>query len=240
MPRTRLALSLLFASAVAGAAPVPKQLPRTFENFGTVAEIKGVKCDSSRPGEVRIRLSADAATESDAHEKARPNVARTVEGDFELTVRITHAPADAKTVAASAGKGEVIAAAGIALYKPDGTRGTMVVLNRLSKGDDAWDTYFKMDARYETKKARGGIGDLTQHHTFANAPVYLRLTRRGDEFTTTESEDGKAWTPVFKESHTILGLGDVAIGPVAVHNTTGRYEVTFDEYTLTQPAKEKK
>ena len=97
-----------------------------------------------------------------------------------------------------------------------------------------------MFALYETKETRGAIGDLSPHHKFSNAPSYLRLTRRGDEFTATRSEDGKEWSPIFELSHTVPGLGPVVIGPRAVHNTNGRYDVTFDGYTLTKPLEEKK
>ncbi|QEL20778.1 DUF1349 domain-containing protein [Limnoglobus roseus] len=232
-------LALLILSASVPAAPLPKAAPKKFENFGTVAEVKGVKCESARPGELRVSLSADAASDTKEHGEVRPNFTRTVEGDFVLTVRITHTPPDDKNPAAVE-NGETIAAAGIALCKPDGKRGSLVVLNRLSKGRDGWDTYFKLSALYETTKARGSIGALSSHHTFANAPVYLRLTRRGDKFTATQSDDGKEWAPVFEEPHEVPGLGPVAIGPVAVHNTNTAYDVTFDEYTLTTPPEKKK
>lgn len=239
MSRNWPALLILAIPFSAPAAPVPKASLALFEPFGKPVEIRGTTCAVIRPGEIRVRLTKDAATESKAHDFARPNVARTVEGDFELTVRIAHTPPDAGAVTVE-DKGETIAAAGIALVRADGKRGSLVVLNRLSRSEVGWDTYFKLSALYETKAARGSIGGLSSHHAFANAPLYLRLTRRGDVFTSTTSDDGKTWSPVFEEPHTIPGLGAVSLGPVAVHNTNGLYEVTFDEYTLSQPAKEQK
>ncbi len=231
------AVLVLVATAQAFAAPVPKRTPN---NFGTAVETKGVTCEMPQPGELRVRVSKEAASETKAHEVARPLFTRTVEGDFELTLRISHNPPEAKDLTV-VGRGEPIASAGIALYKKDAERGSLVILNRLSQGKESWDTYFKMFALYETKDARGVIGDLSSHHKFSGTPIYLRVTRRGDEFTATKSADGKQWSPVFEESHKVPGLGDaVVIGPVAIHNTNGQYDVTFDEYDLKPLKKEEK
>ena len=70
-------------------------------------------------------------------------------------------------------------------------------------------------------------------------PIHLRLTRNGDEFTAAKSVDGKKWSSLFGSAFEVPGIGPVLIGPVAVHNTNGRYDVVFDEYTLT-PSPEKK
>lgn len=225
----RLAVLALFVTTLAVAAPVPKVKPN---NFGTAVETKGVTCEMLRTGELRVRVSKEAASESDAHLATRPLVTRTVEGDFELTVRITHTPPEDKELATAVGNGEPIASAGLALHRSDGKRGSLVILNRLSQGRDGWDSYFRMSALYETKDTQGVVGNLSSHRKFSNEPIYLRLTRRGDEFTATKSDDGKEWSPVFDETREVPGLGPVVIGPVAVHNTNARHDVTFDEYVL--------
>lgn len=144
----------MFTSALAVAAPALKlSANKNFENFGSVVETKGVACEMPRPGELRVSVSKEAASERKVHERARPNVARTVGGDVELTVRITHTPPDLKDLAAVE-KGETIAAAGIAIYKSDGNRGSLVILNRLSRGGDDWHSYFKLSAIYETNDTR--------------------------------------------------------------------------------------
>ena len=113
-------------------------------------------------------------------------------------------------------------------------------MNRFSQGKESWDSYFKIHALYETKDVRGVTGDLSSHRKFSSTPIYLRLTRSGDEFTATKSQDGKEWSQVFESSHKLPGLGPVEIGPVAVHNTNVRYDVTFDEYVLNPLKKEEK
>jgi len=232
-----MAPAILLAPLFALAASVPKA--KKFDDFGTVVETKGVTCEMTKSGELRVSVSKEGATESKAHFVARPLATQKVEGDFELTVRITHTAPEAKELAA-VGDGEPIASAGIALYKSDAKRGSLAILNRLFEGDDAWDSYFKMFALYETKTTLGSIGDLSSHHKFINTPIYLRLIRRGDEFTATSSEDGKEWSPIFESSFDVPGLGPVVIGPVAVHNTTTGYDVTFDEYVLKPLKKEEK
>lgn len=224
--------SLLLLPAFAVAAPVPKQTPKTFDGFGTAVETNGVTCGMPKAGELRVCVAKDAASEAKTHEIARPLVAQKVEGDFELTVRITHTTPEGNELA-SGGEGELLAWAGIALSKADGKRGSLVFLNRLSNDRGTWDSYFKLHALYQTPETLGVKGDLSPHHKFTNTPVYLRLTRRGDEFTTSRSPDGKEWSPVFEESHTVPGLGAVSVGPVAGHNTNSQYDVTFDEYVLT-------
>lgn len=224
---------------LAVAAPVPKP-PSSIQSFGTVVETKGVTCASPRRGELRVNVSKAAASEAKAHDEARPVVARTVEGDFELVVRITHAAPDGRELVSGDG-GERLASAGIALHKPDGKRGSLVVLNRLSNDRGTWDSYFRMFALYETKGGRGAIGGLGPHREFSGDPIHLRLTRRGDVFTAARSDDGKEWSPVFESPHEVPGLGAaVVVGPVAAHNTNGRYDVTFDQYTLTQLPEKKK
>lgn len=48
------------------------------------------------------------------------------------------------------------------------------------------------------------------------------------------------WSSLFGSVFEVAGIGPVLIGPVAVHNTNGRYDVGFDEYTPTpSPEKQK-
>ena len=114
MPRLILVVAILFSPLFVLAAPVPKHKAKNFENFGTAVETKGVTCEMTQPGELRVSLSKEATTKSNRHFEARPLVAQTVEGDFELTVRVTHAPPDGKDLTV-VGRGDPIASAGIAL-----------------------------------------------------------------------------------------------------------------------------
>lgn len=233
MPRCWLTLVALLIPAAVAAAPVPKPATKPIEGvFGTPVATKGVTCEMTAQGVLRVGVSKEAAAEAKAHEDVRPLVARKVEGDFELTVRMAHTPPAGENLAAI-DRDKLTVSAGIALYKADGKRGSLVVLNRVSNGREGWDSYFKMKAVYQSPETQGVTGALSSHQTLSDSPIYVRLTRRGDEFTAARGEDGKAWSPVFDETHTVSGLGPaVMIGPTAAHNTTGRYDVTFDEYVL--------
>jgi len=107
----------------------------------------------TRPGELRLGVSKGAATESKNHFVARPIVALKIEGDFELTVRVTHAPPEAKDLAA-VGEGELIASAGIALYSPDTPKASVVLLHRHFKERDTWKSTFWTSPRLAGARLR--------------------------------------------------------------------------------------
>ena len=91
---------MLVTTALAVAAPVRQRTPN---NFGIAVETKGVTCELPQTGELRVRVSKEAALETIAHEVARPLFTRTVDGEFELTPRITHTPTVAKDLTVMAG-----------------------------------------------------------------------------------------------------------------------------------------
>ena len=80
MTRLLLVVVTLFSPRFALAAPVPKLTVKKFENFGTVVGTKGVTCEMTQPGELRVSLSKEATTKSNTHFVARPLVTQTVEG----------------------------------------------------------------------------------------------------------------------------------------------------------------
>ena len=68
-------------------------------------------------------------------------------------------------------------------------------------------------------------------------PVSMRLRNPWgvDAYTST---DGIKWQGF--GTHKVQGFGPVVVGPVATHNTTGEYAVTFDEYVIKPLTEEKK
>jgi hypothetical protein len=234
---TRSAALVLLTAALAAAAPVPKLTPKTFDGFGTLVETKGVTCETPKAGELRVSLSKEAAAASATHKQARPLVARAVEGDFELTVRITHAPPDGQDLTV-VGRGDPDASAGIALQSADDPKTSLVLLARQCKEDGTWVSRFSMFSRFGDGK-KGSDGGTVDEKLIVR-PVYLRLTRRGDDFTAARSVDGKKWSSAVGSAFEVPGVAAVLVGPVAAHNANAQYDVTFDEYTLTTPAEKKK
>lgn len=228
MPRTLLALLLLPPLAVA--APVPKPAPKKVEDlYGQVPEVSGVTCELTKDEELRISVSKDAPS-GNRDDLARPLVTRTLEGDFELTIRLTHKPAKAADLAV--GTGAATVSAGVALFADGDTKKTLCLLHKHVKSGEQWTSRLSMNSRH----AKGGSGTGRQSKGLEDQPLYLKLIRTGDVFTSQTSPDGKKWSPFGK--HTVADFGGaVVVGPVAFHNTTAEYEVIFDQYEV-KPLKE--
>lgn len=229
MCRTLFALLLLPAIVVA--APVPKTGGKKIEDvFGTPFEMNGVTCEMTRKDELKATVGKEAAA---ANERTvRPLATRTVEGDFELTVRVTHSPPAAADLAAGNGMPTVFA--GIGLFAENSPKHTLTLLHKHLKQGDTWKTGLSMNSQHP----RGGSGTGRQNAKLEEQPVYLRLTRQGDTFTSQTSTDGVKWQGF--GTHKVQGFGPVVVGPVATHNTTSEYAVTFDEYVIRPLTEEKK
>lgn len=232
---TRTLLALLFIPALVFAAPVPKPPAKKLEDvYGTPGEFPGVTLEMTRKGELNATLAKEAAAGDRGHQNSlRPFTTRTVEGDFELTVRVTHAPPAAADLAA--GNGNPTVYAGIALFADGNPKHTGNLLHKHVKVGDTWKSGLSMDTQHKN----GGSGTGRQNNKLEDQPIYLRLTRKGDEFKSETSADGKKWQGF--GTHKAQGFGgSVVVGPAATHNTTAGYEVTFDEYALKPLAEEKK
>jgi hypothetical protein len=229
----RLIIALLLCPLVAFAAPVPKAKTKAIEDvFGTPVERSGVTCQMTRKDELKATVSKEAAT-ADRDSHGRPLATRVVEGDFVLTVRVTQTPPAAADLAA--GDGGPAVTAGIALFADGNPKSTLVLLQKHFKKGDTWTSGLSMS----TQHRNGGSGTGRQNAKLEDQPVYLRLTRTGDEFKAETSGDGKKWQGF--GTHKVPGFGGaVVVGPYAGHNTTAEHEVTFDEYVIQSSADEKK
>ncbi|MCU0704491.1 MAG: DUF1349 domain-containing protein [Fimbriiglobus sp.] len=224
----RTFFTLILLPLLAVAAPVPKPPPKKMEEvFGTFVEANGVTAEMTRRGELKVEVSKDAAADTNRVSTARPLVTRTVEGDFELVVRVTHSPPTAADLTTAIGAGNPTVTAGLALYAAGDPKSTHTFLQKHARISDAWRTQLSANTQHQ----RGGSGTGRQGQKLEEKPIYLRLTRKGDEFKSETSTDGKKWQAFATHKATGFG-GAVVVGPVATHNITGGYEVTFDEYEI--------
>lgn len=224
MPRTLFVL--LLAPLLAIAAPVPKPPGKKVEDvFGQVAEVSGVTCEMTKWEELRVAVSKETIVSPNQEHQIRPLVTRTVEGDFTLTVRVSHPPSKAADLAA-VGAGAPTLSAGIALYADGNPKQTLTLLHKHTKSGDTWKSSLSMSSRHD----KGGSGTGRQAQGLEDKPYYLRLTRKGDDFKSETSTDGKKWQGF--GTHKVSGFGAVVVGPVAVHNTTADYDAVFDEYKI--------
>jgi hypothetical protein len=228
---------LVVLAGLAIAAPVPKEKVKKLEDvFGEVADPKSdCKFDMLKGDALRITVpkSHPPADFSDDHPAFPPMVAKVVEGDFVLTVRVTHAPAkDAGRVNGAKGNTKVMA--GIALYSADDPKSSLLFTQQHSAIGQDWWSGFVREARGGGRASGGSSGGDERGRA-----VYLKLTRNGGDFKTATSTDGKTWDEFLNCSIDKLGA-KLVVGPVALHSTSDDYEATFDQYEIKQVAKDEK
>lgn len=238
---TRTVAVVLLLPALVVAAPVPKAagVRPLAEVFGEVADPPwDCTVEMTKAGALRVAVpKLERPVELDHGAITPPLTTKSVEGDFELTVRVTHAPPK-ETDRAAGAKMAATVAAGVALYTEGDRRTNLTFAHTLVRENDAWANRLAAITHYGGGSSRttGGGGDAA-----AGKPVYLRLTRLGDSFAFASSGDGKKWSPFSRL--TLKGVGEVVlVGPTAFHNTAGDHEAVFDEYQidLIRPLKEPK
>jgi len=212
------------------AAPVPKTGPKLADLFGEPTEAKG-KCtfEMDRAGVLTVTVPNDHPP-STWTENAflTPLLAKTVDGDFVLTVRLTLSPAEGagenrKNRLPSVGGGVAVrAASGVDVGA------VAAVERRRLKGVWGNDRQLAVAEAGPGGKVEGGIG---LNGSLADGPIRIRLTRRGEELTVEWAEDGKKWEKPCDRKLTGL-TGAVTVGPVAFQSTDKEFIATFDEYTI--------
>jgi hypothetical protein len=224
-------------SPFADCAPVPKESAKKLKDvYGEVADPDSkCKCEMTRDGELRVVVPKDAPPlELDHGSRTLPLVTKTVEGDFEVTVRVAHAPpTDAGR--AEGAKQQATVSAGIALYAEGDPKTNITFVHKHAHGGGKWTSGLGMQCNYGGGSSGSGRGSPN----LEDKPVYLRLTRRGGTITTETSTDGKKWSLFVNHKAGRIGEA-VVVGPVAFQNTTGEYEAVFDRYEVKPLTEEKK
>jgi len=230
----RLALALL-ACGLAPAAPVPKaSVPKIEDVFGEIADPKSeCRFKMGKDGALTVTVpTAHPRLEPGASSTTPPLVGRKIEGDFELTVRVSAAlPKTAD------GKGNTFLPAvltGISVVSADDPNtGITVGAARRLKGSD-W-----VGAKFASFR-ESGYGGATEDDLTAGAdePIWFRLTRSQQTLHIETSGDGKKWKTFVRVG--VNKVGDaVTVGPVAFGCLDTEFSVTFDQYEL-KPLKEGK
>lgn len=214
------------------AAPVPKRVLTLESVFGAETDEKG-KCtfEMDRHGALTVTKPAGDDPVSPARIAYRgPILAKSAEGDFTLTTRVTFTPPEKPE---SFDRGELPSvAAGLSVWSVEGEKfqrpGVMVVFSR-TFGGGGWVSDFR---HYQGKQAQWASKTVRPQQQ-TEGPVYLRVTRRGDATTQEWSGDGKKWAE--------LGMsklsGAVTFGPVVAQCTDQDFVVTFDEYHVKDESK---
>jgi regulation of enolase protein 1 (concanavalin A-like superfamily) len=133
------------------------------------------------------------------------------------------------------GDGEIIArVAGVGNTDPFAKAGVMV---RSGLGADARNVFLSVTRsnglRLTARAASGGATDSTP--SSGAAPQWLRLVRRGTQFTAYKSTDGSRWTSV--GSRTVGMTGNLLVGlAVSSHNNRLLNTSTFDNVRVIRSA----
>jgi len=196
-------LALLLLPLLAVAAPVPKRKP-AFGPLGDFTDPK-TKCkaefkDASLTVTVPTDQPAVDAEENGAH---LPVLARSVEGDFTLTVRMTQTLGDNPRRASP--KMIEAAATGLAVFAEGHPElAVSAVILRRPYGKDEWPAFQHIGWSIP-KRETGRL--VTGSWTKAGQPAYLRLTRHGKDVSFEESKDGEKWWPMgSKELEAVMDL----------------------------------
>lgn len=222
--------------ALAVAAPVPKlDAKKVEEVYGKLTDPDTkCKCELTKEGGLRVVVPSDQGpTEQGNRSRIPPLLARAVEGEFELTVRVAHAPPKGAEPAKGASKAAIVTA-GVALVAEENESLCVLFAHNHRLAGDKWKGQLFTHSVYKD----GSAGSAQTNPEYDAKPVYLRLTRRGNLFTAETSGDGKKWEEFTRVVHRFGHT--VTVGPVAYQNTTADYEVVFDQYEIKPLNGEKK
>lgn len=225
MPRAACLLLLVLGPTVV-AAPVPKDLAReTLEKlFGTPVEPKGcsVSLDKS---EKTLKLTAVPSPDQPEEKVGQyhvlwsPRTGREVDGDFDVTVKITLPDQTDTTVTAG-------------LYASYGEKDYVILGRTLRSGKGVKNVRSNMIKAVITDKlwnAQGGDWKVSPDE------FSVRLTRKGKTITPYNLIDGK-WEAIVAADTTHDWPGKAAVG-VYVRAEKGEGTATFREFKLTVPEK---
>ena len=97
------------------------------------------------------------------------------------------------------------------LYAENSPKHTLTFLHTHSRQGDTWKSGLSMNSQHP----QGGSGTGRANVKLEDQPLYLRLTRTGNEFKSETSTDGKKWQGF--GTHKVQGFGPVVVGPDLTH-----------------------
>jgi len=216
---------LIIVTSLAVAAPVPKQLTNNdvVKLFGTPTEPKGCSISFDRDAKTLTLTAVPSPDQPDKdageyHVLWSPRTGREVDGDFDVTVKIT-LPDQSDT--------SVIAG----LYASYGEKDFVILGRTLESGGGV------MNRRGNTVKSfiSGKIWNSQGGKLIGPEEFGVRLTRKGKTITPYRLIDGK-WEAIVATATTHDWPGTGTVG-VYVRSLKGEGTATFRDFKLTQPEK---
>lgn len=220
---------LLTLAGLAMAAPVPKaKAPKMEDVFGEVTDDKS-DCKFEMNQDGSLTMSLPAATQDLLY---RRPVSKQIEGDFLLTVRITHTiPKGADGIQGLA----PMVSAGI-VCRCDTEQRIVMFTHRPHEEKGAWHNVWHAVVWHPQRLREGGGHVFTD--TAVETTSFLRLTRRGAAFCCESSSDGEEWVKQYDLKWRELPA-TLSVGPAVDHTLDKGYTATFDQYEI-KPLKDEK
>jgi regulation of enolase protein 1 (concanavalin A-like superfamily) len=230
MSRCCTILALACVPIVVLAAPVPKEddaariLRRT---YGETIDRDG-DCKFEMPSE-KLRLTIPGKPHFlERKLNNAPRVAREIEGDFTITVRVTFPIRPAKGLEAHQAD-SAIASAGVIAWSDDDGEMVWILRSEFPIGGEQRQGFLSNRVKPKGNEYHNLYG-LNLEPT---GSAYLRIARQGSKVSPTYSGDGKTWYTTFEPE---VGWGKkVKVGVIAEHGYKVPFVATFDEYKLEQP-----
>jgi hypothetical protein len=221
MSRASLLLALVCSAAVAAPVPPPGEKELIAKHWGAT---KGSAKFSLTGQHLTIRSDGVRSIDPVQFGNTVPRAARTLTGDFEVTVRVDHVSSPNTAVESETDTPQT--KAGLFLYSEDVE--LVVVRSRTPDGE-------KYEARLVTWH-----GPCTVTRRLADVEVgqstYLRMTRKDKSLAVSHSSDGKTWSkPVAADEKSEIN-DDVTVGVFLAHNTHQEgVTASFDKFTVAKP-----
>lgn len=232
----RLATLLLVAASAALAAPAP---PPTEKE--KIAKLWGKTVSPS--DECQFKLTGAALTIRThgppvrgliLKEKATmPRVARTVTGDFELTVKV----ADATAPNRDPNHTDAWPRTRAGLYVSGGGHGLEWHLSQYYSKQNGVLVEDLTRMLWVDSWYPGGGSGRSMGAVEANRSTYLRVTRVGKTVSVSHSADGKEWSEPHTPRKAPEFPDEVTVGVFLDHSTHQIADATFDEFRVGKPAK---
>jgi len=235
---TRTVALLLVFPAVAAAAPVPppSEKERIEKQWGKIVS-PAVECEFKLSGKsLTIRTAGQPARGLRTEKEPIPRVAKTVAGDFEMTVKV----ADLTPPGREAKYTDAWPWSRAGLYLVGGGHAVEFHLSQYyTKANDVLNEKLTRCPWVDTWYPRGGSGSQIGN-VEPGKSAYLKVVRRGNTVAVSHSTDGEKWSNPFNPRQTLELPDELTVGVFVSHGTHQPIEATFSDFAIKKLEKDEK
>jgi hypothetical protein len=227
---TRVLLLLLVAPvlAVAAPAPPPSEKEQIEKLWGKIVS-PAAECEFKLAGKaLTIRTAGQPARGLRTENETIPRVAKTVAGDFEMTVKVASATPPGREAKHTDSWPWTRAG----LYMVGGGYTVEFHLSQYyTKINNELNEKLTRCPWVDTWYPRGGAGSQLGS-VEPGKSVYLKLVRKGNAITVSHSTDGEKWSNPFNPRQMVEFPDEVKVGVFVSHGTYQPIEATFADFEI--------